>query len=120
MGEIAPSFLSHQKTLCLSQVLNPLGGGVIYFLSRLVVKSKGEDSHMFLNVWQQTLSTWYLKQEKTCHTTENTFHNNNLKMETKVEPPQTAQLLPSQVILLHSMAFHPDLETLMESSHRKL
>ena len=57
MEEITHSFLSHQKTLWLPQVLNPLGGGVIYFLSRLVVKSKGEDSHMFLDVLQQILST---------------------------------------------------------------
>ena len=32
------------------KVLNPLGGGVIYFLSRLVVKSKGEDKQMFSKV----------------------------------------------------------------------
>ena len=42
-------YTSHQKMLWSRKVLNPLGGGVIYFLSRLVVKSKGEDSHMVLN-----------------------------------------------------------------------
>ena len=49
-----------------------------------------------------------------------TLNKNNLKVETKVEPPQTARLLTSQVIILNFMALHPDLEALMESSHRKL
>ena len=32
----------------LSKVLNPLGGGVIWVLSRMVVKSKGESNQMNL------------------------------------------------------------------------
>ena len=47
-GMVGPNSFRSFLSLCLffnffpSKVLNPLGGGVIYFLSRMVVKSKGE------------------------------------------------------------------------------
>ena len=41
VGQIISFFVSIFN-IFPSKVLNPLGGGVIYFLSRMVVKSKGE------------------------------------------------------------------------------